>query len=135
MKIIDLLLKNNKIPIVSKNTILKETLDKMNYYRLGVACIVDRNNKLLGIFTDGDLRRKLLNVQKPWSSLLSDDTIKYSTKKPLTIRVNSTVNNALKIMEKKGILDLPVLDNKDKLIGILHLHPALKPLIKNNGQK
>ena len=135
MKIIDLLLKNNKIPIVSKNTILKETLDKMNYYRLGVACIVDRNNKLLGIFTDGDLRRKLLNVQKPWSALLSDDTIKYSTKKPLTIRVNSTVNNALKIMEKKGILDLPVLDNKDKLIGILHLHPALKPLIKNNGQK
>ena len=130
IKLSNLLITNNKIPIVEKDTILKETLDKMNQFGLGIACIVDKNSKLLGIFTDGDLRRKLLKVQKPWSALLSDDTIKYATKKPLTIKINSKLDKALRIMEKKKILDLPVLDNSKKLIGILHLHPAIKSLIK-----
>ena len=130
IKLSNLLLPIGKIPIVRKNTILKETLDKMNKSGLGFACIVDKNFKLQGIFTDGDLRRKIINIQKPWAALLSDDTIKYSTNKPLTIKVNSNLNTALNLMKKKKITDLPVIKN-NKLIGILHLNSIIKFFIKN----
>jgi len=57
-----------RVPVIKENVILKEALEEMGRFRLGVACIVNDNNKLLGILTDGDIRRKLLKVQKPFSA-------------------------------------------------------------------
>ena len=62
-------------PIISENVILKEALEQMGALKLGVSCIVDSDGKLMGIITDGDIRRKLLKSQKPLyvSCLLLED--------------------------------------------------------------
>ncbi len=114
------------IPILNEESILKEALDSMCKYKLGVVCITDKNFKLKGIITDGDLRRKLLNSQKPLSAFMVEDSIKLSIKKPKTIKPKTKLLNAIKTMEKAKIWDLPVIDKNKKLLGMLHLHNAIK---------
>ena len=114
------------IPISNEDSILKEALDLMCKYKLGVVCITDKNFKLMGIITDGDLRRKLLNSQKPLSALMVEDSIKLCIKKPKTIKPKTKLLNAIKTMEKAKIWDLPVIDKNKKLLGMLHLHNAIK---------
>jgi hypothetical protein len=79
------MLKPDAFPVVSARTILKEALEEMGRYRLGVACIIDQDAKLIGIFTDGDIRRKLLKVQKPFSAFIVDDVLVHATRTPTTI--------------------------------------------------
>ena len=85
-----------------------------------------KNGKLSGMLTDGDIRRKILNVQKPFSALLSDDLALHINRKPIKILLNGSLQNALKIMKKNLIWDLPVVDKNNKLQGMLHLHPVVK---------
>ena len=66
----DLMLTTDEFPVVEERFLLKETLEKMNYYKLGVACVIDKNQKLKGVFTDGDFRRLLLKSQRPLSKFL-----------------------------------------------------------------
>lgn len=61
----EVMLKPNSFPVLKETTILKEALETMGKFNLGIACIVDDDSKLLGLVTDGDIRRKLLKVQKP----------------------------------------------------------------------
>ena len=116
-------------PKSSPKTLLKEALEVMDQNRLGIVCVVDLENHLLGIITDGDIRRMLTRVQKPFAAILGDDVIVHAVKDPLTVGVNSTLNEALDIMQQKQIWDLPVVEN-GKLIGLLHLHPAIKSVME-----
>ena len=125
----DIMLKKGQFPIVQYNLILKETLEEMNKFNLGVACLVDKNYKLKGIITDGDIRRKLLNDQKPFSALFVDDSIKHAIKKPKSSTINKNIQETLKVMNKFEIWDMPIVE-KNKLVGLVHLHPAMKKLIK-----
>jgi len=113
-------------PIVNKNELLRETLEEMNKFGLGIACIVESNKKLIGLITDGDLRRLILKVQKPMSAIFVDDALAYSSKKFANVFEKTTIKDALIKMEELKIWDLPVLDSDGKLKGLLHLHPALK---------
>ncbi|MBT4718552.1 MAG: CBS domain-containing protein, partial [Rhodospirillaceae bacterium] len=67
--IADILLPPEAIPVVPPRTLVKEALEKMSASKLGLACIVDDDGCLIGLFTDGDLRRLLLRSQKPLSAL------------------------------------------------------------------
>ncbi len=125
----DIMLKKGQFPIVQYNLILKETLEEMNKFNLGIACLVDKNYKLKGIITDGDIRRKLLNDQKPFSALFVDDSIKHAIKKPKSSTINKNIQETLKVMNKFEIWDMPIVE-KNKLVGLVHLHPAMKKLIK-----
>jgi len=124
------LIKKKNIPVLRESSLLKEALECMSKHKYGVCFCVNEKGKLLGILTDGDVRRKILNVQKPFSALLTDDLIMHINKKPLSIEVNKKLNSALKIMKHNQIWDLPVIDSKKNLIGMLHLHPIIKHLIK-----
>ena len=117
-----------KTPKSSPKTLLKEALEVMDQNRLGIVCVVDADNNLQGIITDGDIRRMLTRVQKPFAAILGDDVIVHAVKDPLTVGVNSTLNEALDIMQQKQIWDLPVV-NEGKLVGLLHLHPAIKSVL------
>jgi len=130
----NLIIKKNKIPILRENSLLKEALEAMSNYKFGVCFCVNSKGKLIGILTDGDIRRKILNVQKPFSALLSDDLILHVNKKPLKVRGENSLSTALKIMKRKLIWDLPVVDKNNKLIGMLHLHPIVDLLIKKRNQ-
>ena len=127
----DVMLNLDQFPVLSNNVILKESLEEMNNYKLGIVCIVDKNNKLIGVLTDGDIRRKLLKVQKPFSALLVDDAILYSERNPITIRPDDKLKDSVKIMGLKQIWDLPVTNESGALVGLLHLHPAIKVLLNN----
>ena len=79
----------------------------------------------MGVITDGDIRRKILNIQKPFSALLNDDLILHINKKPKKVKLRSTLSNALGIMRRNLIWDLPVVDKNNILQGMLHLHPVV----------
>ena len=116
-------------PTIGERVILKEALDRMGESRLGITCIVGENNLLLGIMTDGDIRRKLLKVQKPLSSFFIDDALEHSIRTPTTVKQDVLLRDAVLLMEQKQVWDLPVIDGENRLVGLLHLHPAIQSLL------
>lgn len=107
-----------QLPIVHENTPLKETLIQMSRSGLGIAIITDPKNNLLGIFTDGDLRRTLDH-----NSDIGHIIIKQvMTTQSKTVRPDMLAAEALKIMDDHKISALPVLDKEHKLLGVLHIH-------------
>mgnify|MGYP001344314996 FL=1 len=125
------MIKIGNFPVVKSNQILKEAVDLMDEYKLGIVSIVDNNFKLLGVITDGDLRRAILRSQKPLSAILVDDVIDYSVQNPLIISDDDLLIESIKLMNKKQIWDLPVLNVNKKLIGLLHLHTAIKNYLES----
>ena len=121
----------DRVPVIKESVILKEALEEMGRTRLGIVCIVNGDNKLLGILTDGDIRRKLLKVQKPFSAFFVDDALDHAIRSPMTIKPGDTLLHAVDVMEQKQIWDLPVVDDKGALVGLLHLHPAVQALLES----
>ena len=124
----EVMLSCDKFPVVNQKELLRETIIEMCNFGLGIACIVNTDYKLKGVFTDGDIRRLILKVQKPIAALYVDDVIDYSTKEYISIMPETSLKNAVLIMEKLNIWDLPVVNEQKYLEGLLHLHPALKKL-------
>ena len=130
IKVYDFMLPLQAFPVINETVILKEALEKMSSIRLGIACIVNENMKLLGILTDGDIRRKLLKIQKPFSAFFVDDALVHAILSPITILPNDTLVDAIKLMEDREVWDLPVVDQNGILIGLLHLHKAIQKLLE-----
>ncbi len=129
MKVKDVMISIGQFPIVEQKTILKEALTEMGNANLGLVCIVNKNNNLLGLITDGDLRRKLLKVQKPFSALFIDDALIHAKENPITCKSDDDLKTVVQLMGDKQIWDLPVVDQNNVLVGLLHLHPAVKKLL------
>ena len=129
MNIKDVMLSLDKFPVVTKNVIFKEVLEEMGNKKLGIACVVDDNYKLLGILTDGDIRRKILSIQKPLSSIFIDDCLDHAILSPKTISIDDPIIVAVNLMGENKIWDLPVVEN-GILKGLLHLHPLVDALLK-----
>ena len=127
----ELIIPANKIPKVTSDVIFKEAIDAMNKFKLGIVCVVNNNNKLKGIFTDGDIRRRIIKIQKPFSALFVDNVLLHTNTNPLVVKQGSKINSCLKLMYSKKVWDLPVVNEKNNLIGLLHLHIILKKIIKN----
>lgn len=125
----DILLSPADIPAMTGRTLVKEALELMSAKRLGLACVVDDDGKLIGLFTDGDLRRLLLKSQKPISALFADDIITHARTEFTSVTRNMEIEEALKLLQDREIFDLPVLDENGRLEGVIHLHPALKELL------
>jgi len=130
MKVENIMIELDKFPVLPENLFLKEALDVMNTKRLGIACIIDREGYLKGILTDGDIRRKLLKVQKPLSAFFVDDCLEHAILSPIVTSPDASITNAVELMGEKQVWDLPVVDNTGKLVGLLHLHQLVKALIK-----
>ena len=88
---------------------------------LGFVLIIDKKNVLMGILTDGDVRR-WVRRNTDFSSKSVDELM---TKSPLTIDENSTLGQTLEIMEKKEITTMVVVDERKRLTGYVHLHDIL----------
>jgi arabinose-5-phosphate isomerase len=111
----------NEKPVVSSNQTLKEVIVEISSKRLGVAAVVD-NNKLIGIVTDGDLRR-MLQKDLDINTLTAKDIMSTS---PKTIQQNSLAIEALHVMEDKSISQLLVVDENNTYVGVIHLHDLLR---------
>jgi len=128
MKVKDVMLSKDKFPMVNSTEFLKVALDRMSDFRLGIVCVVDEDI-FMGIITDGDIRRKLLNVQKPFSAFFTDYVIDHSIKDPTVCLEDDSLKHAVELMEKNQIWDLPVVNKNGSLVGLLHLHAAIKNFI------
>jgi CBS domain-containing protein len=116
------LLPIEKIPLISESDTLKKALDLMTERRLGIALIADSNKKLLGILTDGDLRRLLLTRQDPLPALLVSPAITFGNRSPKSATSDMTVSEAREKMVAEEIWDLPVVSSDGTLLGLIHRH-------------
>ena len=114
------MLENSLKPMVSPEANIKKVIFEISEKRLGVTAVVE-NKKVIGIITDGDIRR-MLNDNDTFSHLTARDIM---TKNPKLIQSNDMVIDAFQILEDFKITQLVVVDNQE-YIGVLHLHDILK---------
>ncbi len=122
MHVEDLMHTNSEIPIVKPETVIRDTMLEISGKRLGTALVVDDNDILVGIFTDGDLRRL---AQKDENFFIRT-TGEVMVKDPKTIHPDAILDEALAAMEKYSITALPVVNENNQPVGIIHLHDILK---------
>lgn len=118
LKISEIMYKGDHVPVVTENTSLKESILEITSKRLGSTCVVNDSGRLSGFITDGDLRR-LLEKNLPINNLTAKDVM---TANPKRISQDVLASFALQTMESFKITSLPVVDDDDKPIGIVHLH-------------
>ena len=114
------MLDNTHKPMVAPNSNIKTVIVEISEKRLGVTAVIE-NEKVIGIITDGDIRR-MLNKTENISGLTAQDIM---TKNPKTIKSTDMVSDALNILEDFSITQLVVVDNDDYK-GVIHLHDILK---------
>lgn len=124
MRVKDLMRKGDKIVVVPPGALVKDTLVKMTSARCGSAIIADEGNRLLGIFTDGDFRR----FAEKDLSILTRKMEDVMTRNPASVSAESLAVEALKIVEKRKIDDIIVIDAEGKVAGLVDLQdlPGLK---------
>ena len=105
IKVKDVMLPISKIPVVNYDAILKDALEKMSIYKLGIACVVDQDNKFVGLITDGDVRRMLLSVQKPLSALFMEDVLDHISISPTYVDPELSINKATELIGEKSVWD------------------------------
>ena len=107
-------------PMVTPDASIKKVIMEISEKRLGVTAVIEKN-QVIGIITDGDIRR-MLNNRDTFSDLTARDIM---TKNPKNISSNLLVSEALNVLENNTITQLVVIDS-DEYKGILHLHDILK---------
>ena len=117
----DLMAKNKDLPVVSRDMTLSDTLIEISSKGLGVALVVEEK-RLVGIFTDGDLRRTLNQVKDPLNKKIEN----YMTKRTKTILKNKLAIEALDIMQKNKIYSIAVVDSKKIPVGIIRMHDLVE---------
>ena len=125
----DIMVKNEKMPVVNYKKSFKDALVEMNKKKLGIVVLL-KNKIIKGIVTDGDLRRELKNYS------LNYNLNKFMTKNPLVVNENMPAAKALAVCNEKKITSLLVVSDKDlnkkhkRLKWIIHIHFLLKNGIK-----
>jgi arabinose-5-phosphate isomerase len=119
LRVGDMLDQSHK-PEVTPDTNIKKVIFEISEKRLGVTAVIE-NNKVIGIITDGDIRR-MLNNNDTFAHLTAKDIM---TKNPKMIQLSAMVTDALNILEDFSITQLVVLENEGYK-GVLHLHDILK---------
>lgn len=124
LRVADLMRTGKSVPAVAETATVADTLREMTECdNLGVAAIVANDRTLVGIVTDGDLRRMLLDT--PRGRLLGQPVRKVMTRNPTCIEADAPAVDALRIMEVKGITSLLIVDVKGRPAGIILLHDIL----------
>jgi arabinose-5-phosphate isomerase len=121
IKVKEVMLTDDHIPMVQLGSKVKQAIEEINAKNLGATLIVKKNKKLVGIITDGDLRRALtrhkniheINVEDIMSPLVK------------TINENQTAAQALELMESNAITHLAIVDRQNRVKGLVHLHDLL----------
>jgi arabinose-5-phosphate isomerase len=122
LKVEDIMRTGNRFAKVTGDRTVKDVLLEITKARCGSACVVNQKGKVIGIFTDGDLRRHL----KEDSQLLTKKVKDVMTVKPTTIRFDKLAAEAFEILKEKRIDELPVIDQNGKSAGLVDVQDLLK---------
>jgi len=120
-KVRDFMLTDDRVPVVSLESRIRDAIKVINDKRIGATLVVDHDKKLVGMISDGDLRRALLKKEN-----IHDMTVKeIMTPSPKTVEEDVTTAEALGLMELYGITHLVIVDKLNRVKGVLHLHDVL----------
>jgi arabinose-5-phosphate isomerase len=123
VKVKDLMKKD--FPIVDDNVSLKEAIIAMTEGKLGHVLFMN-NNRVKAILSDGDLRRAMMSEDFD----LNKNALSFATLNPKTIKEDMLASDALKFMEDNKIQFLPVVDENENVVGVIHLHHLVEAGIK-----
>ena len=115
------LIANNESPKVKRNSSISEVIIEISEKRLGVTSVIE-NNDIVGIITDGDIRR-MLSKTSDIASLTANDIM---SKDPKTISADAMAIDALETMEKNDITQILVTNSDNLYVGVVHLHDLIK---------
>ena len=128
----DLMHTGENLPVVSEHATMKEAIEEMSAKRLGMTTVVDDAGRLVGLVTDGDLRRQQLAL----GSLLDRRAGDCMTAAPMRIAADALAAHALDLMEthtidgqSRPITSLVIADGDDRPVGVIHLHDILRAKI------
>jgi arabinose-5-phosphate isomerase len=110
------------LPIAKEDTKFTDLIKLITDYKLGMAMIVDNSGRLSGMLTDGDIRRTVLKYSDI-TNLLAKEVM---TVNPKTVQTTDFAASALHLMEKHSITTLPVVNDDNEPIGVVHIHDILK---------
>lgn len=119
LKVKNLMRKGQNIPAIHEETCMEDVLQEMTGKKMGMTCILDGDQNLIGIITDGDLRRML---QKYGGQILRKSARECMTPSPITIEKDDLATKALHLMEENKITSLIIQNKSGKIEGIIHLH-------------
>ena len=121
LRVKDIMHEGDQIPVVTADKTLQDALIEMTQKGLGMTTIMSDDAKLVGIFTDGDLRR-IIDLKVDFATTSVSDVM---SEDPKTVPQNMLAAEALTIMEKASITAL-IVEEEDHITGVLHLHDILK---------
>lgn len=121
LKVDDVISKSQKNPLVYGNATVQEALFQMTAQGLGATSVVDKSNRLIGILTDGDIRRACALSNETLFRFVDD----LYNRTPVTISEGSLATEALELMEFHKINVLPVVDSQNCPIGMIHIHDLM----------
>jgi arabinose-5-phosphate isomerase len=122
LHITDVMHSGDELPLVGENASLSEALVEMSRKRLGMTAVVDAEQRLIGLFTDGDLRRALDSDLDVRSARIVD----VMTRQPRTIGADQLAVEAARVMETQKINGLFVVDGEGRAVGALNIHDLLR---------
>jgi arabinose-5-phosphate isomerase len=118
MRVEQLMHGGDQTPIVRTDTPMKDVIYEMNSKKLGMTCVVAADERLVGIITDGDLRRHMTDSL----SIVQGTAGEIMTHNPITVTRDMFAVEALNMMEQRKITALVVADAGDRVAGVVHLH-------------
>ncbi|MBU2925017.1 KpsF/GutQ family sugar-phosphate isomerase [Colwellia sp. 4_MG-2023] len=122
LRLSDIMHQGDRIPIISEDALIKDALVEMSLKGLGMTAVVNKHKQLVGLFTDGDLRR-ILDLQ---IDIHRDNITTVMTKFPTLAQADMLAAQALNIMEDKKINGLIIVDEKQIPIGAMNMHDLLR---------
>jgi arabinose-5-phosphate isomerase len=119
LRVEDVMGTGDRVPRVGPGTVMKDVLFEMTRKRLGMTTVVADDGRLLGLISDGDLRRQM---ERHGHTLLDHTAAQCMTPQPLTVGRRDLATAALARMEERKITSLPVVDEEGRVQGVVHLH-------------
>jgi len=118
MRVEQLMHGGEQTPVVQVDTSMPDVIYEMSRKGLGMSCVVDDANHLVGIITDGDLRRHMSNA----TNILSRRASEVMTRRPVTVSPETLATEALHVLEQRKITSIVVVDSANVVQGVVHLH-------------
>ncbi len=126
LRVKDLMHVKDAVPVVTVATLIKDAIYEISSKKMGITAVVNDDGKLVGVISDGDLRRWMEKTEKTGENLLSKRAEDIMTRKPKIANKESLAAEAVAIMEKNSITCLIVADAESRPEGVIHLHDLLK---------
>ncbi len=119
LRVVDIMHRGDELPLVAEDASMKDAILEMTTKRLGCVGIIDTERHLVGVITDGDLRRHMD------ADIMSRHAVDVMTRRPRTIQADMLASEAVRIMNEMTVTNFFVLDGPEP-VGLLHIHDCLR---------